>query len=687
MPNGSNSFNPNNSGNNTGPNPNAEAWQNIDAANGTPNLENMNLDQLLELDIDNLSYEELKVMHRRLTEEIQVIDTNIARLRQNLGLPPIELNSVDPNESQPIPTSPDQPIPTGPDQPIGDPTQPDQPIADPTGPDQPIVNPIPPVHSPQQPAPSPDQPTGNPDNQPSPDNNPTDNQDDQPGPTNNPNNQPNPTDNPNRVSPTDVKEMDKKGRKKPTFRQYAKKVFYQGAAIALTAFTLFTAGSKLFNKRNNKETNIPKKTEWQSGMGSGIGQSAETIIEANNEDDAVADGEFAGELPNGVTYDYSHYADRDEKESYNAFDYDMSEYFNNVDGTKESFMDVASSTPEALAAYSYSIFNTEEKANLGIDGMTANQIDDYISNDANGGAMQQRLLAALQNVLDEDGTELHFYYENGKEKTYYIYFVDDNENGKMDPGEMHLAYDIKDRKNALQVTILRDGKAALDLNISCGYQPNFEQAPEGVPYVPSGERTEETRRSYVKVSYDGKAKIKEGDQSSFVEEKDIIKTTKDDSTGNESTGNEKTGDEGTETDTEETDKAKDPENLKRIDEDVDKKDAEDHGSEDLNKEPTPKEEVDSQEPTEKPDSDSYDGTEAKTEKNEESDDAEDVHEDVSSDNDYEEDRGDAHEEEYSPNEDDDSGQDEADEHESSDEESAPDTADEAEDELEDLDIE
>ncbi len=193
-------------------------------------------------------------------------------------------------------------------------------------------------------------------------------------------------------------------------------------------------------------------------------------------------------LSNGVHYDYSHYLDYENKTTKKAYDYDMSSCFGDEERTIDGINEIADRTPEALASYAYGIFNKEEKQALGIDGMTMTQIDEYMSDENNqdGGAKQSAILAKLNEVLREDGTTFRFYYENGTEDSNYINWVDANQDGIMTPDEAVLGYSRRQRNHAPQVDIYRDGKKVLDLNMLCGFQPNYEinETPGDLPEFP-----------------------------------------------------------------------------------------------------------------------------------------------------------------------------------------------------------
>ena len=202
----------------------------------------------------------------------------------------------------------------------------------------------------------------------------------------------------------------------------------------------------------------------------------------------------AGELPNGVKYDLSHYLDREGKESYNAYDYNYDYVFDDREKTEEGINEVASRTPEALSTYVWGLFSDDEKAELGIKNMSQTELDDYFDENPDGGVLQNKCWAKLAEILGSGETDYNWYYENGTEATNYIYFVDKNGDGVVnDPTELKIGYDKRKRNNAPQVRITRrtiknarGNNISIDLNLQCGFQPNYEQAPPAdVPYVPS----------------------------------------------------------------------------------------------------------------------------------------------------------------------------------------------------------
>ena len=215
---------------------------------------------------------------------------------------------------------------------------------------------------------------------------------------------------------------------------------------------------------------------------------------------------LVGEQANGVTYDYSHYADREGKESANAYDYSLADCYGDREATAQGIMDVAKRTPEALASYAYTILTPDEKAELNLTGKTMVEIDDKMSNDLNGGVLQRQIIEKLDNALNDKKTIFKFYKENDFETSSYVYFVDSNKDGVYSPDELHIGYANVQRNGAPQVDIMRPVNSnrplasgttnssdkwetvsyqIADINLSCGGQVNYGEGefPPGVPYI------------------------------------------------------------------------------------------------------------------------------------------------------------------------------------------------------------
>ena len=276
------------------------------------------------------------------------------------------------------------------------------------------------------------------------------------------------------------------------------RTFLAGFAAALT---LTTVGGFVYHATSQeKEAPVAPSAPAVESIVDTSSEPAD-ILAVSHEETAELDARFAGETANGVKYNYTEYADRDGKETYNAYGYDKSGDFNNPDQSVEHIMKIAEDDPEALASYAYGIFTKAEKQTLGIDGLNMVEIDNKFDVEG-GGELQQNLLTSLNEVLQSDDTLFDYYYENDTEKTNYIYFIDQNNDGHYTPDELHLGYSTKKRNGAPQLDISRivdksaDGRTGkkvkfLDLNMYCGYQPNYGVSPEGVPEIPDDEPVKE----------------------------------------------------------------------------------------------------------------------------------------------------------------------------------------------------
>ncbi|MBR2658572.1 hypothetical protein IKD57_01585, partial [Candidatus Saccharibacteria bacterium] len=312
-------------------------------------------------------------------------------------------------------------------------------------------------------------------------------------------------------------------------------VIIAGVAITLAAVLALTFGG---STNTGGDTSKGSRAGYPSNYPYAVGT---TVGGAGGEVEEEEINPYAGELANGVTYDYEEYADRFEiadygddweeeaksrwgddyivvrdkdgnpwgatgKEAWNAYGHDYSEDFEDREAATEHIMAQATKSPEILASYVYYLFTDAEKEEFGIKditpkdaklGVTMTDIDDYIGSHEDGNGLREKLLEKLEQILNSDKTSFVFYNENDTEETNYLYFVDEDENGKMDPTEVHLGYDTRERNEAPQVDIYRSfydhsdkngdyykKKKMIDLNMECGYQPNDDQTPPGVPKIP-----------------------------------------------------------------------------------------------------------------------------------------------------------------------------------------------------------
>lgn len=457
-------------------------------------------------------------------------------------------------------------------------------------------------------------------------------------------------------SPAEVAE---KSRKNSNYRRIVTEAVILSAAALAAAGVMI--GSALSSK-NKKEAPTANPVVTESSV------SDNNLGEETVSDNEIENTMYSGETIHGVKYDYAEYADRDNKISFNAYGYDYSDQYNDREKSTEGILGIAEREPEALASYAYSIFTDEEKEELGIKGLNMVEIDEKFDQDG-GGELQGNLLNKFSDILkDEKNTSFKFYKQNGTEETNYVYFIDENNDGNYTPDELHLEYDTKTRSKAPQVDINRtiigkDGKGKtvkmLDLNMECGYQPNYERAPAGVPKSGSKPVAEKTKQPTNKVTTPSSTPTSKPvtppstppkspepititDQIPtptpvppiIIPEPDPIPVSP------------------------EVPKPKDTENLKRIDEKIEKDIEDDIGTDDLVITPNPG--VSDEDITEKPSDEDYTGTQPNIEQNEESKTAEIV-QPTQPENNYSEDKGGANDENgYKPIQENDSGKKEAD---------------------------
>ena len=478
-------------------------------------------------------------------------------------------------------------------------------------------------------------------------------------------------------------EVAEKSRNNPQYKRFITEAVILSAAALTAAGIMIGAAFK-----NAKEDKTPTPDVISITTEATPTVSDNIIDEDSVSDNAIENTKYAGETPDGVRYDYEEYADRDNKVSFNAYGYDYSEQYNDREKATEGILGMAEKEPEALASYAYNIFTDEEKEELGIKGLTMVQIDEKFDQ-AGGGDLQKKLLEKFAGILnDEEKTSFKFYKQNGTEETNYIYFTDDNNDGNFTPNELHLSYDTKKRNKAPQVDVYRtitnkDGKEKtvkmLDLNMECGYQPNYEKAPAGVPKVSADPQVVKP----VSKQTASKTTTKKSNPQPKTPTPEIVTPyipTPIIPVPPVAPEPEPYIPTPTPTPTPEI-QPKDGDNLKRIDDQINKDIAEDIGTQKIVIPPNPG--VSNEDITEKPSSEDYEGTAPVIQQNEESKKAEEV-QPTQPENNYSEDKGPANEG-YKPVQENEAGQKEADQKEIP-QESAPTGGQELDDALADLGI-
>lgn len=183
------------------------------------------------------------------------------------------------------------------------------------------------------------------------------------------------------------------------------------------------------------------------------------------------------EAANGTRYGYGGNYDADNKNGIGAFGPDASANHGDIEATRAGILEVAMSSPEALAA----IVASAPKS-FGLEsGATAESIDETLSNSENGGALQRQYLEKLAQLLEDDETVMTFKESSERQRSYII--VKEDENAASTPDNLKVQTYDKDlqRHGDKQVVIglpIRDAQGNftgeyeyIQLNESCDYQP------------------------------------------------------------------------------------------------------------------------------------------------------------------------------------------------------------------------
>ena len=184
---------------------------------------------------------------------------------------------------------------------------------------------------------------------------------------------------------------------------------------------------------------------------------------------------YSGELSNGVHYDYTIYASGN-KPSPLSFGEDATSSYTSREAAIAKINQDAYNNPTILADYATIFFDESEKQDLGISGMTSNQINAYMADESNfdGGHLQDSLLAALDSALADENATITFGQRNDWRYTDNIKWTDENGDGKMTPDEMVIGHNYSKRENASYIGITRPNGIYVELNGGCDNQPQSE---------------------------------------------------------------------------------------------------------------------------------------------------------------------------------------------------------------------
>lgn len=186
------------------------------------------------------------------------------------------------------------------------------------------------------------------------------------------------------------------------------------------------------------------------------------------------------EAENGTRYRYDEF-DSTEKHGRHGFGTDKSEFWGDIDGTRNSILEINRAQPEVLAATVSHLPSVLTEAGLDAN-LTKNEIDDLLSNQDGGAELQERLYRALEEKLGDANTTYEFYQEYRQE--YSSYIKNSLGDGELStPENLQLGTDVVQRNGEKQVRIgtpvyndigAIDHYEWLDLNSECGWQDNEE---------------------------------------------------------------------------------------------------------------------------------------------------------------------------------------------------------------------
>lgn len=209
------------------------------------------------------------------------------------------------------------------------------------------------------------------------------------------------------------------------------------------------------------------------------GASAEELVGDLNQDERY-------EAENGTRYRYDDF-DSTEKHGKHGFGTDKSEFWGDVEGTRQSVLEINRAQPEVLAATVSGYPSILAEAGLDAN-ITPRELDDLLSNQDGGGELQERLYQLLEEKLSDANTKFEFYQEYGQEYSYYIKnTLGDGELST--PENLELGRSWMQRNGERQVKIgipiynefgMVDRYEWIDLNSECGWQRNDEEVQRQV---------------------------------------------------------------------------------------------------------------------------------------------------------------------------------------------------------------
>lgn len=353
-------------------------------------------------------------------------------------------------------------------------------------------------------------------------------------------------------------QVQEKMKKRPSLKHRIRRVAATMLLTLSTASAVFASNKMTVEAAHANQSGGGMRVETTSEVGGTIEASAQKGVGKLNKGAGTVQAETLGQMAdattnkvmelvgnldtderyeaeNGTRYRYDDF-DSAEKHGKHGFGTDKSEFWGDVDGTRQSILEINRAQPEVLAATvsGYPSILTE----AGLDAnMTARELDDLLSNQDGGGELQERLYQLLEEKLSDANTKFEFYQEYGQEYSYYIKnTLGDGELST--PENLELGRSWMQRNGEKQVKIgipiyneigAIDRYEWIDLNSECSWQRNDEEVRQFVEQKAQEEYIEQVAEQAIQRAEEEQVAEQETqpDEEQPVEEKETEEETED----------------------------------------------------------------------------------------------------------------------------------------------------------------
>lgn len=260
------------------------------------------------------------------------------------------------------------------------------------------------------------------------------------------------------------------------FRENWKKVVVIGLVGLTVAGTAFGFGRRASKKREIVQDPTPtsvsmegEQKEYKVNLGDEYevelpGGADETEVETS-ETGETKKSEFAGELANGLKYDYTDFNSEDKYYNYN-YGPTVEHLYGNEAGVKAKLLDNAEKVPEILAAYAASM-SEGTKEELGIGGKNSTEIEMMFEGEG-GAELAERVRNTFAEKIKEPSGE--FRRESGLAKTDVLDKIVDGKVTK--PGDLKAATVNFNYNNSPTYILTIDGQEYV-FALGCGLQQKY----------------------------------------------------------------------------------------------------------------------------------------------------------------------------------------------------------------------